>query len=69
MSALDTLAAQAYGAGNFPLVGLWAQRTIVVILIMCVPFFFLWWNFTAPVLISMDGEVIYAVTLYFLNFL
>ena len=34
MSALDTLCSQAYGARNFKLVGLWAQRCIVIILML-----------------------------------
>ena len=34
MSALDTLASQAFGAQNFPLVGVWAQRGALMLAIM-----------------------------------
>eukprot|EP01051_Picozoa_sp_SAG22_P011755 SAG22_NODE_1160_length_5317_cov_44.271560_3_plen_217_part_00 len=56
MSALDTLCSQAYGARNFRLVGLWAQRCCVCILCLCVPIFFLWFFGTKPVLHLMGIE-------------
>ena len=46
MSSLDTLASQAYGAENWTLVGLWTQRAIVIILLLCVPFFYIWYFHT-----------------------
>ena len=42
MSALDTLASQAFGAENFHLVGTWAQRGCVLLTIMCLPIGVLW---------------------------
>ena len=53
MGALDTLCSQAYGARNFKLVGLWAQRGLLIIACLCVPIFFLWFFGTHPVLMLL----------------
>ena len=50
MSALDTLCSQAYGAKNYKLVGLWAQRGLVIIWCLCIPIFFLWFFGASPIL-------------------
>ena len=53
MGALDTLAAQAYGAKNFPLVGLWTQRAIVLVFFVNIPLSLLWFYSTKPGLEAM----------------
>ena len=53
MGALDTLCSQAYGARNFKLVGLWAQRGLLIIACLCVPIFFLWFFGTHPILMLL----------------
>ena len=50
MSALDTLASQAYGAENYAMVGTWAQRGCVLLSLMCLPIGCLWAFGTAPML-------------------
>jgi len=47
MTAMDTLASQAYGARNFKRVGLLAQRAAVICLTLSVPVVLLWWNIGA----------------------
>ena len=37
MSAIDTFSAQAYGAGQYVEVGLWAQRGLFICLVTCIP--------------------------------
>eukprot|EP01113_Clastostelium_recurvatum_P035522 TRINITY_DN4965_c0_g1_i5.p1 TRINITY_DN4965_c0_g1~~TRINITY_DN4965_c0_g1_i5.p1 ORF type:complete len:609 (+),score=100.02 TRINITY_DN4965_c0_g1_i5:80-1906(+) len=41
--ALDTLCSQAYGAKKYKLVGLQAQRAMVILTFMCVPIALLWY--------------------------
>ena len=55
MGALDTLCSQAYGAKNYKLVGLWAQRGLLIILCLCVPIFFLWF-FTTSIVLQLIGN-------------
>jgi multidrug resistance protein, MATE family len=50
-SGLDTLASQAYGAKNYEMVGLWTQRAVVIVCIVCVLLVPLWWFATTPCLI------------------
>ena len=37
MTALDTLGSQSYGAGNYPRVGVLAQRCLAMSTVACVP--------------------------------
>jgi len=57
--AMDTLATQAHGAANFPLVGDIAQRAILISGLVCIPIIALWWN-VGPLLhlLRQDPEVI-----------
>jgi 16S rRNA (cytosine967-C5)-methyltransferase len=50
--AVDTLAAQAFGAANYPRVGLIAQRGIAVSLAFCFPVALAWYN-AGPLLKSL----------------
>ena len=59
MSGLDTLASQAFGAKNYELVGLWAQRAVVVLVLVCFPLFFSWFYLTGPMLelVGIEPEI------------
>lgn len=50
MSALDTLASQAYGAQNYKLVGIWSQRGLVCLTTIGIPISFVWWFATDDIL-------------------
>ncbi|KAJ1267729.1 hypothetical protein BS78_07G079900 [Paspalum vaginatum] len=41
-AALDTLCGQAFGAGQYRLLGVYKQRAMLVIALACVPFAFVW---------------------------
>ena len=56
MSAYDTLGSQAFGAKNYPLVGLLAQRCLAICTILCVPIALSWWFLTGPVLVLVGIE-------------
>lgn len=43
-TALDVLNSQAYGLGNLKKVGLYTQRSIVLSMVMFIPFAILWWK-------------------------
>lgn len=64
-TALDTLCAQAYGAGNKTLVGLHLQRMILFLLAVTVPIVLLW-VFSEPLLnmIIPDPELVRFTALY-----
>eukprot|EP00667_Euglena_gracilis_P004739 EG_transcript_4765 len=53
--ALDTLATQAFGAGNHHLVGLLAQRAVLIGVLFCSPAVALWW-FIEPVLLALNQD-------------
>lgn len=57
-TALDSLAAQAHGAKNFTLVGLWTMRFLCIVSLMCFPICGAWWYGCAPVLraIGIDEQ-------------
>lgn len=59
MTALDTLGSQAYGAKAYTLVGVLAQRALVISTAVAVPVAFCWAYATFPVLtaIGVDTEV------------
>ena len=56
MSAYDTLGSQAFGAKNYALVGLLAQRCLAICTILCVPIALSWWFLTGPVLVLVGIE-------------
>ena len=56
MSGLNTMASQAYGAKNYPRLGVLLQRTILMCLCLCVPIGFSWYLFTGPVLMMIGIE-------------
>ena len=50
MTALDSLASQAFGAGEFELVGILLQRCIWIVTLLTIPIFGVWWFATGYVL-------------------
>ena len=56
LTALDTLASQAFGAKNMRLVGVNAQRALAIVGLLCIPITALWWFATGPVFELMDIE-------------
>ena len=56
MSAFDTLGSQAFGARNFHLVGLLAQRCLAQSTLLCIPISLSWWYATGPVLVAVGIE-------------
>ncbi|CAR25572.1 hypothetical protein ZYGR_0A01370 [Zygosaccharomyces rouxii] len=58
-TCLDTLCPQAYGAGNYTLVGLYFQRCIIISTIVSIPISFVW-IFSKPLLnlVAKDAELI-----------
>ncbi|KAL3689690.1 hypothetical protein R1sor_015999 [Riccia sorocarpa] len=43
-SALETFCGQAYGAKEYRLMGIFLQRAVVVLSLVCIPISILWWN-------------------------
>jgi MATE family multidrug resistance protein len=60
MTALDTLGSQAYGAANFRMVGVLAQRGLAIATVAALPVAVIWWWLTRPVLvlIGIEPEVV-----------
>ena len=56
MTALDSLAAQAFGAEKYELVGVLLQRCLAIITLLCIPIFFVWWIGTRLVLEMLGIE-------------
>jgi MATE family multidrug resistance protein len=56
MSAYDTLGSQAFGARNYELVGLLAQRCLAICTLLCLPIAISWWFLTGPVLMLVGIE-------------
>jgi MATE family multidrug resistance protein len=56
MTALDTLGSQAYGAENYRLVGVLAQRALFICAVVSLPVMLVWWHLTAPVLHAIGVE-------------
>jgi hypothetical protein len=54
LTALDTLGAQAYGAGQFEQVGVLAQRALAIVTLLCFPVAALW-CFAAGPLLALIG--------------
>ncbi|CAN3504698.1 ethionine resistance-conferring protein 1 [Diutina catenulata] len=66
-TALDTLCPQAYGAGNFELVSLRVQRSIVLGWLIFVPIALLWWNADFFLKFVIDNETVVHLTTQFLR--
>ncbi|KAF8079286.1 multidrug/Oligosaccharidyl-lipid/Polysaccharide flippase [Lyophyllum atratum] len=64
-SALDTLLPSAYTSSQPHLVGLWAQRTSVIMFIALLPIYLIWFN-AEQILLSLkqDSEVAHLASLY-----
>jgi MATE family multidrug resistance protein len=46
-SALDTLCGQAFGAKQYHMLGIYMQRAIFVLYLVCIPISLVWWNMDA----------------------
>lgn len=57
-TSVDTLSSQAYGSGSYKLVGLIAQRAVVLLTLLCLPVLVVWW-FIGDILIAckQDPEI------------
>ena len=66
MTALDSLAAQAFGAEKYELVGVLLQRCLAIITLLCIPIFFVWWIGTRLVLemLGIEPETVELSVLY-----
>lgn len=66
LTALDTLAAQSFGARNFRMVGIHLQRALLIVGLLCLPISAMWWFATAPVLelMGIQPETIALTQLY-----
>jgi|EP01047_Picozoa_sp_COSAG01_P030561 MATE family multidrug resistance protein len=53
MTALDSLASQAFGAGEYHLVGILLQRCIYIVTLLCFPIYIVWWFATKPLLVHL----------------
>ncbi|KAI5957499.1 hypothetical protein KGF57_003193 [Candida theae] len=68
-TALDTLCSQAYGAGNYELMGIYVQRSVAFSWVLFVPFGVLWW-FSASILhFIIDDDAVVQLTSQFLRIL
>jgi MATE family multidrug resistance protein len=52
---MDPLCAQAYGARQYRLVGLYAQRAVCILTLACIPVMIIW-SLTSSILISIGIE-------------
>ncbi|CCH58818.1 hypothetical protein TBLA_0A10400 [Henningerozyma blattae CBS 6284] len=55
-TCLDTLCAQAYGAKNYKLVGIFFQRCAAITIIFFIPIMYCWWSWSELVLSYMIPE-------------
>ncbi|KAG1670897.1 hypothetical protein FOA52_000399 [Chlamydomonas sp. UWO 241] len=58
-AGMETLCGQAYGAGRYKVLGLVAQRALIVCLAVCIPIIALWWNIE-PLLLMLHQSPIVA---------
>ncbi|MED6136437.1 Protein DETOXIFICATION 16 [Stylosanthes scabra] len=57
-SALDTFCGQSYGAGQHGMLGVYAQRAMVVVIIVCIPISIIWANTESILnLFGQDHEI------------
>lgn len=68
-TALDTLCPQAYGAGNYELVGIHVQRCIMFSFVVYIPCGFLWWYSAHVLKFVIDSEEVLYLTSSFLRIL
>lgn len=68
-TALDTLCPQAYGAGNYELVGIHVQRCIMFSLVVYIPCGLLWWYSASVLKFIIDSEEVLRLTSSFLRIL
>ncbi|CUM49868.1 uncharacterized protein AC631_02666 [Debaryomyces fabryi] len=68
-TALDTLCPQAYGAGNYELVGIHVQRCIMFSFVVYIPCGFLWWYSANVLKFIIDSEEVLYLTSSFLRIL
>lgn len=68
-TALDTLCSQAYGAGNFELMGIYVQRSVVFSWVLFVPFAVLWWFSSFILQFIIDDDEVVQLTSLFLRVL
>ncbi|KAL2654079.1 hypothetical protein R1flu_022207 [Riccia fluitans] len=54
-SGLETLCGQANGAKEYKLTGIFLQKAVFVLVLICFPISFLWWNI-APILMFMGQD-------------
>ncbi|KAL3686055.1 hypothetical protein R1sor_004077 [Riccia sorocarpa] len=54
-SALETMCGQAYGAKEYKLTGVFLQRAVFVLVLICIPISFVWWNM-GPILMLMGQD-------------
>lgn len=55
-TALDTVAAQAYGRNDYEMVGIYTQRCLIIMAIVLFPIFFVWCN-AKPILLLFVPQV------------
>ncbi|SCV05546.1 LANO_0H09868g1_1 [Lachancea nothofagi CBS 11611] len=55
-TCLDTLCAQAYGAGNYHLVGILVQRCALITILFFMPFLCIWWFWSESILTALIPE-------------
>ncbi|KAG5417007.1 hypothetical protein I9W82_004640 [Candida metapsilosis] len=68
-TALDTLCSQAYGAGNFELMGIYVQRSVVFSWVLFIPFAVLWWFSSFILQFIIDDDEVVQLTSLFLRVL
>lgn len=68
-TALDTLCPQAYGAGNYELVGIHVQRCIMFSLVVYIPCAFVWWYSASILKYVIDSAEVLHLTSSFLRVL
>jgi Na+-driven multidrug efflux pump len=66
MTGMDSLAAQAFGASEYELVGVLLQRCLFIVTCLCLPVFFLWFFVTEPflVILGADAETVELAVFY-----
>jgi MATE family multidrug resistance protein len=71
MSALDTLASQAFGAKNYPLVGIWSQRGLLCLTAIGIPISCVWAFATDDILhaLGVGDEETIALSVLFARYM
>ena len=66
-SGLETIAGQAYGAGQYKQVGLSLQRAVICVGCTCLPILYLWWHIESVLLFVRLDPGIAAGSAHFLH--